>query len=626
MILEKLESGTTLKQLRPDELSILASEIRDLIITTVSRRGGHLSSNLGVVELTIALHRVFDFPKDKIVFDVGHQSYVHKILTGRAEQFGTLRTYGGLAGFPKRGESPYDVFETGHASTAISAALGLARARDFRREDGHVIALVGDGALTGGMCYEALNDAGETQTPLIVILNDNEMSISANVGALSKHLTDLRASTKWENTKRRVRRFEKVPIIGKPVYRIAHRAKIIAKSLMVHEGFFGTLGFHYLGPIDGHDIAGMEKTLRRAKESKRPVLIHVKTLKGYGYDKAEDQPEIFHGTPPFYVETGDRVSVDPLPGCGHRMADVLAELARDDRRIVAVTAAMPKGTGLDHFAEIVPDRMLDVGITEEHAVTMCAGLAAGGMKPYLAVYASFFQRGFDQMIHDVCMQELPVTFLLDRAGLVGEDGSTHHGLFDLASMIPIPNMTILAPADLTELEAMIRWSVGFDRPCAIRYGKKSILLKRPSGEGYGLERFTPGKWRTLEPGEDCALFAVGSMTEIALETASLLKTEQGISARVVNCSTVKPLDTELLAACGGIPKFTLEEHMLTGGFGSYVNDYLVTDLNERPAVCFGVKDRFIQHGPRDKLLEDEGLTPALLAAAIVRTLKGGSPR
>ena len=480
MRLDQIETPDILKKLSITELEDLAGQIREELIATTAKNGGHLASNLGVVELTLALHRVFQMPKDKLIFDVGHQSYVHKLLTGRYEQFHTLRTYGGIAGFPKRSESEYDAFETGHASTAISAALGMARARDMQGQDHQVIALVGDGALTGGMCYEALNDAGNSKTRMIVILNDNEMSIARNVGALSRHLTDLRASRGWKEAKVAVRSgLSAIPLIGKPLAELMSWLKDAVKSIFVdeqREGFFDALGFRYYGPIDGHDLPGLIHTLENVRELQEPVVVHVLTQKGHGYDKAEEKPEIFHGTPPFYVESGDRRQVGTLPSYGTVMAKELAAMAEDDPRIVTITAAMPSGTGLNHFQDKHPTRMMDVGIAEEHAVTMAAGLAAGGMKPYFAVYASFFQRSFDQLIHDVCMPNLNVTLLLDRAGLVGEDGETHHGVWDLASTLPAPNLTVLAPRDIGELRAMLRWTQHHDGPCVIRYGKNSVDL------------------------------------------------------------------------------------------------------------------------------------------------------
>lgn len=613
MHLEDIHSPQDIKNLSYGELEILAKEIRKEIVDTVSKRGGHLASNLGVVELTMALHRVFDTPQDKIVFDVGHQSYVHKLLTGRYNLFHTLRGFGGLSGFPKRNESEYDVFETGHASTAISAALGLARARDLLGQDHHVIAVVGDGALTGGLCYEALNDAGNSETRLIVILNDNEMSIAPNVGALSRHLTDIRISKGWTSAKKNVKQhLEKLP----KVYRITKRAKDMIKSIFVDEGFFSALGFHYFGPIDGHDLKSLEHTLKLVKDYDQPVVIHVLTKKGYGYDKAEEMPEAFHGTPPFYVETGDVRKVRTLPSFGKVMATELTDMAKQDPRIVAITAAMPAGTGLSIMEESLPNRVLDVGIAEEHAVTMAAGMATGGMKPYFAVYASFFQRSFDQVIHDVCMQHLPVTFLLDRAGLVGEDGATHHGVYDMASLLPIPGMTVLAPRDLSELRCMVRWSGTFQAPLAIRYGRQSVDLS----EHYPCTKFTPGVWEQMEQGKDCVLLAVGSMVEIALEVRELLM-KHHMEAEVINCSTVKPMDEDMLRSLAQKPMITMEEHVLTGGFGSAVSSFCVSEELQGPIMSFGIPDMYVQHGRREQLLKYLGLTPRQMAQRIRITLE-----
>lgn len=613
MHLEDIHSPQDIKNLSYGELEILAKEIRKEIVDTVSKRGGHLASNLGVVELTMALHRVFDTPQDKIVFDVGHQSYVHKLLTGRYNLFHTLRGFGGLSGFPKRNESEYDVFETGHASTAISAALGLARARDLLGQDHHVIAVVGDGALTGGLCYEALNDAGNSETRLIVILNDNEMSIAPNVGALSRHLTDIRISKGWTSAKKNVKQhLEKLP----KVYRITKRAKDMIKSIFVDEGFFSALGFHYFGPIDGHDLKSLEHTLKLVKDYDQPVVIHVLTKKGYGYDKAEEMPEAFHGTPPFYVETGDVRKVRTLPSFGNVMATELTDMAKQDPRIVAITAAMPAGTGLSIMEESLPNRVLDVGIAEEHAVTMAAGMATGGMKPYFAVYASFFQRSFDQVIHDVCMQHLPVTFLLDRAGLVGEDGATHHGVYDMASLLPIPGMTVLAPRDLSELRCMVRWSGTFQAPLAIRYGRQSVDLS----DHYPCTKFIPGVWEQMEQGKDCVLLAVGSMVEIALEVRELLM-KHHMEAEVINCSTVKPMDEDMLRSLAQKPMITMEEHVLTGGFGSAVSSFCVSEELQGPIMSFGIPDMYVQHGRREQLLKYLGLTPRQMAQRIRITLE-----
>lgn len=619
MRLDEIESPEVLKSMSLEELQDLADQIRSELVATVSRRGGHLASNLGVVELTMAVHCVFNLPADKLVFDVGHQSYVHKLLTGRYHQFHTLRTYGGISGFPKRSESEYDVFETGHASTAISAALGLARARDALKQPHRVLALVGDGAMTGGMCYEALNDAGSTHTPLIVILNDNEMSIAPNVGALSRHLTDLRVSRRWRDAKTAVRTgLNRIPLVGKHVANAAEWVKDTVKSVFFNEdkeGFFDALGFRYFGPIDGHDLPVLIRTLEKVRELHEPVVVHVMTRKGHGYDKAEQHPEVFHGTPPFYVETGDARKVSMLPSYGKVMANTLADMAEQDPRIVTITAAMSAGTGLHAFEERHPGRMIDVGIAEEHAVTMAAGLAAGGMKPYFAVYASFFQRSFDQMIHDVCMPGLNVTFLLDRAGLVGEDGPTHHGVWDLASLMPIPGMTILAPRDIGELREMLLWTGGHNGPCAIRYGRTSIDLhshvptRRP---------FVPGKWEVMTQGEACTLLAVGSMVSEALQVQRLLA-EQGIQTRVVNCSTIKPMDEAFLLGLTGYV-FTLEEHALLGGFGEKVTGFVTANHVHADILCFGIPDEFVTHGSRAKLMNQLGLTPEQIADHIKCTV------
>ena len=618
MYLETIQSPSDLAGLTLEQCTALAGEIREELITTVARNGGHLASNLGAVELTLALHRVFHAPGDKILFDVGHQSYVHKLVTGRRERFRTLREYGGLAGFPRRSESAYDCFETGHASTAISAALGFAKARDCRGEQYHVVAVVGDGALTGGMCYEALNHAGQMRTKMIVVLNDNEMSIAPNVGALSAYLTELRISAGWQSAKKRVRRLSSRPM-GKPLYRLIHGSKKMLKSVLLKDteiGFFETLGFQYFGPIDGHDLKSLEKTLHQAATCPGPCVIHVLTKKGFGYEQAEKKPEAFHGTPPFYIETGGRISLPKTKSCGHLVADTLAEMCAEDPRILTITAAMELGTGLDHLAEKYPDRVMDVGIAEEHAATLAAGLAAGGMKPYFAVYASFFQRCYDQMIHDICMQDLPVTFLLDRSGVGGEDGQTHHGVFDFAELLPVPGMTALAPCDSEELRQMVRWTREWDHPCAIRYPKHAAPLEEAAGGGFEL-----GKWRCLAAGEDATLLAVGTMVRTALRVRQLLR-EKGLTAAVYNCSTVKPLDRHTLAALRRQPPvFTLEEHMTTGGFGASVVLACLEGGYAMPAACFGVGDQYLQHGAHDLLLRDAGLTAEQIAAKILEKME-----
>lgn len=493
--LSQIKDPSDIRSLSREECEDLADDIRTKIIQTVAKNGGHLSSNLGVVEITLALHRKLDTPRDKIVFDVGHQAYAHKLLTGRYDRFDTLRTYGGISGFPRRCESVYDCFEAGHASTAISAALGMARARDALGEDYHVVAVVGDGALTGGMCYEALNDCGNTKTRLIVILNDNEMSIAQNVGALSKHLSNLRASSGWNNTKKHVKtNLSRMPLLGEPLYRVIHTAKRMIKSAFVDEGFFSALGFRYLGPIDGNDLGAVEKILEQAKQFDEPVVIHCITKKGYGYNRAERMPEAFHGTPPFLVESGE-VSTATRHTNGEIANKTLLSLAKEDKRISVITAAMPLGTCTDLFQEAFPKRFYDVGIAEEHAVTLCAGMASGGLRPFFFVYSTFLQRGYDQVLHDVCIQNLPVVFMLDRAGISNEDGQSHQGLYDFAYLRHIPNMTVLAPADGDELVQMIEAALAFNAPCSIRYPKNAVSLP----EGYSVPGFQIGKWQTLRP-------------------------------------------------------------------------------------------------------------------------------
>ena len=618
MILDKITCPADLKQLNNDELTVLADEIREELMDKVSRNGGHLASNLGIVELTIAIHRVFDIPKDKLIFDVGHQSYVHKLLTGRAQRFETLRTYGGISGFPRRDESHYDVFETGHASTAISAALGFARARDYKGEKGNVIAVVGDGALTGGMCYEALNDAGNSGTPMLVILNDNEMSISKNVGALSKHLSRMRLSKGYLSTKEKIRGVKRIPIVGKPVYHLIHGSKELVKNVFVkeeNEGFFEALGFRYFGPFDGHDIQSLEKVLKEAAGMREPVVVHVMTRKGNGYEQAENRPETFHGTPPFYVETGDRMKEPDHPSCGHIMANKLAELAKVHPEVIAITAAMPLGTGLDHFAEKCPERMIDVGIAEEHAVTMAAGLAAGGMRPFFAVYASFFQRCYDQLIHDVCMQDLPVTFLLDRAGIGGPDGQTHHGVFDLAEVLPIPNLNVLIPSDTAELCEMLEWTLTQNHPCVIRYPRYLDTPDILASE----KHFKPGCWKILSEGNDIQIIAAGSACDITGKAVQILK-DRSISATLISASSIRPADERILSQIT-VPWFTVEEHSSAGGLGAYLTQICIREGWKVPSGCFGVSERFLQHGAHNLLLKDAGLTPEQIAEKIEEILK-----
>lgn len=621
--LSQIKDPSDIRSLSIEECEELADDIRAKIIQTVARNGGHLSSNLGVVEITLALHRVFDTPKDKIVFDVGHQTYAHKLLTGRYEAFDTLRTYGGLAGFPRRTESEYDLFDAGHASTSISQALGLARARDAQGQNHHVVAVVGDGALTGGMCYEAINDCGNTKTRLIVVLNDNEMSIAKNVGALSKHLARLRASAGWNFTKKRVKNnLSRIPAVGEPIYHFIHRMKQAVKSIFVNEideGFFSALGFRYLGPVDGNDLASVEKMMEQAKRLEGPVVIHCLTKKGYGYHRAERKPEAFHGTPPFLVENG-QVSASGSRSNGAIANETLIELSAGDKRIMAITAAMPLGTCTEDFEKAYPDRFLDVGIAEEHAVSLCAGLAAGGMRPFLFVYSTFLQRGYDQLMNDVCILNLPVVCLLDRSGISNEDGQTHQGLYDFAYLRHIPNMTVLSPANGEELSMMIRAAHRRGRPCAIRYPKNAETLPA----GYSIEGFEVGKWQQLRKGEDLIVLATGTMTAAALRVADALSLE-GVEAEVINASTIKPLDQQCLLRVFAAqkPVFTLEEHMLQGGFGSAVLE-AAADLRVQPFITrLGVEDRYIQHGDHKHLLAEVGLDDESIAQRIRTTCQKG---
>ena len=617
--LAQIREPADIRQLNLEECEELADDIRAKIIQTVSQNGGHLSSNLGAVEITLALHRVFQTPKDKIVFDVGHQTYTHKLITGRFEQFDTLRCYGGIAGFPRRSESEYDCFDAGHASTAISSALGLARARDAQKQNHHVIAVVGDGALTGGMCYEALNDCGNSKTRLILVLNDNEMSIARNVGALSKYLSGLRASAGWNTTKKQVRsKLQRIPVIGRPTYRVIRAVKRMIKSILIDEGFFSALGFRYLGPIDGNDLDSVEKMLEKAKQFDEPVVVHCITKKGYGYYRAESKPEIFHGTPPFLVDNGQFNSSSARSN-GEIANEALIELAEKDKRIMAITAAMPLGTCTAAFQKAYPDRFMDVGIAEEHAVSLCAGLAAGGMRPYFFIYSTFLQRAYDQLLNDVCILNLPVVCLLDRSGISNEDGQTHQGLYDFAYLRHIPGLTVLAPADGEELDLMIRAAHRLAKPCTIRYPKSAEVLP----EGYSVKSFEIGKWPVLREGRDLVLLASGTMVAAALRVADMLMEQNSLQAQVVNASTIKPLDRERLSQVFSLERhiFTLEEHVLQGGFGSAVLE-AAEEMGVQACITrFGVEDRFIQHGDHKHLLAEVGLDDKSLLNRIQSILK-----
>lgn len=615
-LLNRIEKPEDVKALTVRELEQLASELRHFIIDTVSQNGGHLAPNLGTVELTLALYSVFSFPEDKLVWDVGHQAYTHKILTGRRDAFKTLRKKGGITGFPNRSESVYDAFGVGHASTSISAALGMALARDAKGEKNQVIAVIGDGALTGGESFEALNNAGDLGTKLIVILNDNEMSIDANVGAMSEYLSRIRIAPQYARAKRDMGSLlMSIPHIGDKVYKTASHLKDGVRSVLVPGSLFEEMGFHYIGPIDGHNIGLLEEVLASAKEMEGPVLIHIHTVKGKGYKPAEQAPDKFHGVGCFDPSTGKSAK---KAGCAPSYTSVfskaLIDLAKDRPDILAITAAMPSGTGLKAFGQAYPKRFFDVGIAEEHAMTLAAGMAAAGMHPVIALYSTFAQRAYDQLIHDVCLQNLPVTLCLDRAGLVGEDGPTHHGVFDLSYLRQMPNMCVMAPKDEEELRHMLATAIAIEGPAAVRY---------PRGAGLGvpltdsLETLSVGKAEVLQEEGDIAFLAVGTMVEKAKEAAAILK-EEGIEAAVVNMRFIKPLDTELLGEMARTKKLliTAEENVLAGGFGSAVAEYLADHGIEVPLLRFGIPDRFIEQGTRRELLSLCGLQPDEMAERI----------
>ena len=621
-LLERINEPHALKSCTLDELSQLARELRCYIIDTVSKTGGHLAPSLGTVELTLALHRAFDCPEDKIVWDVGHQAYAHKILTGRREAFAGLRQKGGITGFPKREESVYDAFGTGHSSTSISAALGMAAARDIAGEQYRIAAVIGDGALTGGEAFEGLNNAGTLGKDIIVILNDNGMSIAPNVGAMSEYLSRFRVAPGYHRAKQDIKNFLKsIPHIGERVYRTAEHIKDGVRSALVPGGLFTDMGFHYIGPLDGHNIALLLDVFEQAKQLKGPLLIHVETCKGKGYAPAEKAPDKFHGIGKFDVADGTALKkAGAKPTYTSVFSKALLEAAEEDADVVAITAAMPDGTGLRAFSEKYPTRFFDVGIAEQHATTFAAGLAAAGRKPVLALYSTFAQRAYDQILHDVCLQNLHVVFALDRAGFVGEDGATHHGVFDYSYLRHLPNMKVLAPKDENELGRMLKTALSLEGPVALRY---------PRGEGIGAaleEPFTPLESLTaevLEEEGEIALLAVGSMVDAAQKTAKLLQ-EEGLSAAVVNMRTVKPLDEELLHRMAHEKKMlvTMEENALAGGFGSAVIEALADAGLLVPVVRFGIGDAFIEQGKPQELLEMAGLQPEQMARSILTAWKG----
>ena len=622
-LLDTINCPADVKALTEEQLVQLAGEIRQLIIEVTAKNGGHLAPNLGVVELSLALHKVFSTPKDKIVYDVGHQAYIHKIVTGRRDMFHTLRQYGGLSGFPKRSESEHDTFGVGHSSTSISAALGMAVARDVKGEDYDVVAVIGDGSMTGGMAFEALNNAGDLRKRMIVVLNDNEMSISKNVGAMSEYLYQLRTGETYNRIKHDLEGWLGNVDFGGDVLKVLRRIKGSVKNLMLPTCIFEELGFTYLGPIDGHDIHSLIEVLEAAKNLDEPVLIHVITKKGKGYAPAEESPNKFHGTGPFEVETGKKIANPNAPITYTEVfGNTVIELAKEDENIVAITAAMPDGTGLTPFSKEFPKRFFDVGIAEQHAVTAAAGMAAAGLNPVVAIYSTFMQRAYDSVMHDICMQNLHVSLCLDRAGLVGDDGFTHHGVFDYAYLRSMPNMTVMAPKDEDELRHMLKTAVGMNGPVAVRY---------PRGSGVGvelsdsLEALPIGKAEVLREGSDVCLWAIGTMVESAEKLAEMLA-EQGIKAGVVNIRFAKPIDKELLLAHAEKYKkiVTLEEGCLKGGVGSAVlealNDALL--LGTCKVLNFGIPDEFILHGDKQRLFQDIGLDVETMAGKITAFVKG----
>ncbi len=608
-VLDGIGSSQDVKKLDPEELGQLCQEIREVILSVVSKNGGHLASNLGVVELTTALHYVFDFPRDKVVWDVGHQSYVHKLLTGRKDRFHTLRQYGGISGFPKRDESPYDAFDSGHSGTSISSALGMAEARRLRGEEGKVIAVIGDGSMTAGVAFEGLNQTGHIDQDLIVILNDNEMSISPNVGALSSYLNRLMTGQFAYRFRNEIKNFLESlpPRIGKKLLRFAKHAEESLKGLLIPGLLFEELGLQYIGPIDGHRMDYLIETFQNIKKLRGPILVHVITQKGKGYHPAETSPDRFHGVPPFIIETGEfRSSQKNPPSYTEVFGETLCLLARENRRLIAITAAMQSGTGLEEFASQFPDRFYDIGIAEQHAVTFAAGLALEGMKPVVAIYSTFLQRSYDQVLQDVCLQNLPVVFALDRGGIVGEDGPTHQGLFDFSYLRHIPNLVIMVPKDENEFRHMIKTATECPFPTAFRY---------PRGKGLGVKRDVSlhpidiGKGEVVREGQDILIIAIGSTVYPSLRAAEKLA-DTGIHAAVINSRFLKPLDGALL--CDWAKRtgkvLTVEENVLQGGFGSAVLEL----FQERGLISvqvkrLGIPDIFLEHGPQAVLREKYGI-------------------
>lgn len=615
MLLEKIEQSSDIKNLKEEDYPVLSQEIRQFLIEKISHTGGHLASNLGVVELTMALHLAFRLPKDKIVWDVGHQAYTHKLLSGRRDGFDELRQFGGMSGFPKRKESPYDAFDTGHSSTSISAGLGIAQARGILGDDYAVISVIGDGALTGGMAYEALNNAAQLKKNFIIVLNDNEMSISKNVGGISRYLSGVRTRESYADLKRGVEKtLSSIPVVGKSLSYGLYMAKNGIKQFLVPGMWFEDMGITYLGPVDGHNVKEMVRVFKEARKVKHAVLVHVITKKGKGYGPAEKNPSRFHGVEPFDVATGKSLKEKLYPSYTDVFSKKICELAGQDEKIVALTAAMPDGTGLSKFSEQFPERFFDVGIAEAHAVTSAAGMASAGLKPVVAVYSSFLQRGYDQVLHDVCIQELPVLFCIDRAGLVGSDGETHQGIFDVSFLSLVPGMSIMAPKNLWELQSMLEFGVKFNGPLAIRY---------PRGQAYrGLKEFEApvvyGKSEMLYEESGIALFALGSMVSTGEHVREKLKAE-GYSCTLVNARFVKPLDTEMLDCLCENHKLivTMEENVLRGGMGMCATRYIHEHYPDIHVIQIALPDAYVEHGNVSLLREMLGID----SDSVIRKIK-----
>lgn len=623
-ILEGIINPSDVSKLSLEEQKKLAQEIRLHMLKTVSKTGGHLGPSLGVVDLTIALHSVFNSPQDKLIWDVGHQAYAHKMITGRWNQFNKLRQFGGLSGFPKRCESVHDCFDTGHSSTSISAALGLAVARDIKKDKHDVVAIIGDGALTGGMAFEALNHAGHMKTKVIVVLNDNEMSISPNVGALSGYLTKMRTDPMYSKGKDELEALlMRIPKIGPNILKVVERVKDSMKYLVVPGMLFEELGFTYLGPVDGHNIETMRETLQTAKSLNEPVVVHVLTKKGKGYLPAENNPDKFHGVSAFDLATGEVAKQEGPPSYTKIFSDTMLQIGVD-KRVAAITAAMPSGTGLEAFSKRYPDRFFDVGIAEQHAVTFAAGLAVAGMKPFVAVYSTFLQRAYDQVVHDVCLQKLPVVIAVDRAGIVGDDGETHQGIFDITYLRSIPNLTFMVPKDEAELADMVYSAYEYNDPCAIRY---------PRGQGIGVDipekrKVLPkGQAEIVNEGKDLAIIAVGPVLYEAQKAAEQLE-RLGVSVEIINARFVKPLDTDIILRtvkkCSRV--VTIEENVISGGFGSSINELLLNLGISCEILNIALPDKFIEQGKQDMLRSIFGLKADGIFEAINKKWKFSSSK